>query len=219
MHKKILNVKIYFWLLFIISSLFFILFPQIDLYVASLFYDGESFPLKNSWLEQLIYHSIRPIIIIFLLASITLFIYNFFTKKSILNLNAKVLLYLILVLGVAPGIIVNGILKPNWGRPRPIETTNFGGKMVFTPAFIPTKQDGYSFSSGHAAATFSLIGFVILASRKRFWMSIVLIYAAIMGVARMSAGGHFLSDVVTSFFIVYISTSIIHMIIFKEKEP
>jgi len=217
MNTKILNVKLYFWLLFFISSIVFILFPQIDIYVSSLFYDGDAFPLKKTPFEQFIYHSVRPLIIILSLGSIAIFIYNFFKKTNILNINAKVILYLILVLGVAPGIIVNGVLKPHWERARPIQIVDFGGKKEFTPAFMLSDQNGHSFSSGHAAAAFSLIGFVILAPRrKKVWMSIILSYGAVMGLARISAGGHFLSDVVTSFFIVFISTAIIHYMLFKE---
>lgn len=219
MNKKILNVKVYFWILFLLASAIFILFPQIDLYISSLFYDGESFAFKRTWLEQLFFHSIKPIIITLALGSIAIFIFNFFKKKNILNINAKVILYLLLVLGIAPGLIVNATLKENWGRARPHQTTDFGGSKEFTPAFIPSNQGGYSFSSGHSAAAFSLIGFVILANRrKKLWMTLILSYATLMSLVRVAAGGHFFSDTVTSFFIVIISTSIIHMMIFKDEE-
>lgn len=123
-----------------------------------------------------------------------------------------------LVLGIAPGLIVNVILKDNWGRPRPAQTIEFGGTMNFTPAYIPSKQDGYSFSSGHAAAAFSIMGFALLAKRRRkLWMSLALTYGTLVGIARMAAGGHFLSDVITSFFIVYIFTHIFYKLIFKEE--
>ena len=79
-------------------------------------------------------------------------------------------------------------------------------------------QGGYSFSSGHAAAAFSLLGFALLAKRRRnFWITLALSYGAFVGVARMAAGGHFLSDVVTSFFIVYIFTYMFYsMLIDKD---
>ena len=218
MNRKILNVSLYIWIAFALVSAIFVLFPQIDLYVSSLFFDGTKFPFKKTWFEQLFFHSVRPMIITFSVISIAIFIYNFFMKKNILNINAKVLLYLILTLSIAPGLIVNATLKDNWGRARPNESVNFGGTKEFTPAFIPTNQGGYSFSSGHAAAAFSLMGFVVLASKRRkMWMAIVLSYASAMSLVRIAAGGHFLSDTVTSFFIVYISTSILYMLIFKKE--
>jgi len=218
MNRKILNVSLYIWMAFALLSAIFILFPQIDLYVSSLFFDGTKFPFKRTWFEQLFFHSVRPMIITFSVISVAIFVYNFFMKKNILNINAKVLLYLILTLSIAPGLIVNATLKDNWGRARPNEVINFGGTKEFTPAFIPTNQGGYSFSSGHAAAAFSLMGFVVLASKRRkMWMAIVLSYASAMSLVRIAAGGHFLSDTVTSFFIVYISTSILYLLIFKKE--
>ncbi|MDO8454326.1 MAG: PAP2 family protein, partial [Sulfurimonas sp.] len=114
MNTKYLNIKLYFWLLFLASSLLFIFFPQIDLYISGLFYDGKGFPANGTWMEGILYYSVQPLIIAFALSTLALFAYNFFTKKSVLNVNAKVVLYLLLVLGVAPGLIVNVTLKDNW---------------------------------------------------------------------------------------------------------
>lgn len=217
MNKKYLNVKLYFWLLFLVSSLIFISFPQIDIYIASLFFNGKSFPLNGSWIEGILYHSVRPLIIIFALSSIIIFIYNYIKKKNLLGINSKAILFIVLFLTIAPALIVNATLKENWGRARPAQTINFGGQKEFTPAFIPSNQDGYSFSSGHTAAAFSLLGFALLAKkRKRLFISLVLVYGTLVSLARMAAGGHFFSDVVTSFFIVYISTHILYKLIFKE---
>ncbi|MFA6190719.1 MAG: phosphatase PAP2 family protein [Sulfurimonas sp.] len=219
MDKKYLNIKLSFWLLFLASSLLFIFFPQIDLFVTNLFYDGKEFPLNGTWIEKLFYYSVQPIVIAFALSSLALFAYNFFTKNSVLNMNAKVILYLLLVLGVAPGLIVNVTLKDNWGRARPAETTNFGGTKEFTPAFIPSNQGGYSFSCGHNAAAFSLIGFALLARRRRaLWMSLAFAYGVFVSIARVAAGGHFLSDVVTSFFIVTIFTYFFYKLILNEQK-
>ena len=218
MNKKYLNVKLYFWLLFLACSIIFISFSKIDLYIASLFYDGKSFPLTGTWIEGLLYHSVRPLIIFFALSSIVISIYNYTMKKNIFNINSRVIIYIVLVLSIAPGLIVNAALKENWGRARPAQIVQFGGQKEFSPAFIPSNQDGYSFSSGHSAAAFSLLGFALLAKRrKKILISIVIAYGALVSLARMAAGGHFFSDVVTSFFIVYISTHILYKLIFKEE--
>ena len=59
-------------------------------------------------------------------------------------------LTLSLVLG--PGILVNGILKPYGGRPRPIEVTEFGGPLQFVDWWNPTGacEGNCSFMSGEA---------------------------------------------------------------------
>jgi len=217
MNKKYLNVKLYIWLLFLVFSTIFITFPQIDLEVASLFYNGVEFPLNGSWIEEFFYHSVKPLIIIFTLSTIAIFIYNYTKKKNLLNINSKVMLYVVLILTIAPLLIVNTTLKENWGRARPAQTVDFGGQKEFTPAFMMSNQDGYSFSSGHAAAAFSLLGFALLAKRRqKLFITTVLVYGTLVSLARMAAGGHFLSDVVTSFFIVYIATHVLYKLIFKE---
>jgi lipid A 4'-phosphatase len=217
MNKKYLNVKLYFWLLFLVSSIIFISFPQIDLEVASLFFDGKSFPLNGSLMEDILYHSVKPLIITFALSSLAIFIYNYVKKKNLLGINSKAMLFIVLFLTIAPALIVNTTLKENWGRARPAQTINFGGDKKFTPAFIPSNQGGYSFSSGHSAAAFSLLGFALLAKRRqKFFITTVIIYGTLVSLARMAAGGHFFSDVVTSFFIVYISTHVLYKLVFKE---
>ena len=217
MNKKYLNVKLYFWLLFLVSSLIFVFFPQVDLFVASVFYDGKSFPMNNTLAESFFYYSVKPIILLLTLSAISIYIYNLVSKKNILNISSKLMLYLLLVLTIAPGLIVNATLKENWGRARPAQTIDFGGKKKFTPAFVVSDQGGYSFSSGHSAAAFSLIGFALLAKRRRqLWINLALTYGIGVSVARMAAGGHFFSDVVTSFFIVWIGTHVFYKVIFKE---
>jgi lipid A 4'-phosphatase len=218
MNKKILHVNITIWLLFLVSSLIFVFFPQIDIFISNLFYDGKGFPINGTLFEEIFYYSVKPLIIAFSLGSILIFLYNFFGKKNIFNINAKVILYLLLALGLAPGLIVNSVLKENWERARPAQTIQFGGDKEFSPAFIPSNQDGYSFSSGHAAGAFSLLAFALLLKRQRtLWITVALIYGVLVSFARVSAGGHFLSDVVTSFFLVYIFTTIFYSWLMEEK--
>jgi len=217
MNKNYFNVKAYIWLAFLTLSLIFILFPEIDLFIANLFYDGKSFWANGTPLEDFLYHSVKPLILFLVFSSVVIYIYNSISKKNILNINSKVMLYLLLVLTIAPGLIVNSTLKDNWGRARPAQVIEFGGKKEFTPAFIMSDQDGYSFSSGHTAAAFSLIGFALLAKRRRtLLMSLAISYGIAVSIARMAAGGHFFSDVITSFFIVWIGTHIFYKLIFKE---
>ena len=215
--KKYLNVSLFIWLAFITLSILFIFFPQIDLDAANFFYDGEAFVLKGTAFEIFFFQSVRVITGFMIFTYIFIIIHYLITKKTIFNISKKVLLYVFLVLSIAPGLIVNSVLKEHMGRARPIDIVQFGGNKEFTPAFIPSTQNGNSFTSGHAAAAFSMTGFALLASRRRkLWMGVALSYGVAVIVARMGAGGHFLSDNVTSFFIVFISTHILYKVIFKK---
>ncbi|QSZ43062.1 phosphatase PAP2 family protein [Sulfurimonas aquatica] len=217
MNKKILNVNIIIWTLFILCSITFVLYPQIDLYISSLFYN-DGFYLKGSFYEVFFYKSVPPLISTLAIGSIGIFFYNIFTHKNFLHIDRRTIIYIILVLSLAPGLIVNSTFKQNWQRARPGEIKEFGGDKVFTPAFIISDQGGNSFSSGHGAAAFSLLGFALLSrKRKRVWITLALGYGVAVSFARIIAGGHFFSDNVTSFFIVYISTYILHYYIIEKR--
>ena len=218
MNKKLLNVPLFIWVLFFLSSLLFIIFPQIDIYISSLFYE-DGFYLKGSLYEKIFYKSVPIVVTSLAIGSLSIFTYNYFSKKNILGLNKRVTLYIVLVLALAPGLIVNSILKENWGRSRPADIVHFGGAKEFTPAFVLSNQGGNSFSSGHGAAAFSVLGFALLArSRKKLWISLALSYGVAVSFARIIGGGHFFSDNVTSFFIVYITTYALYGYFFEDKK-
>ncbi len=217
MNKKILNSPLYIWIAFVLSSIFFIFFSQIDIDFSSLFYQN-GFYLKGSLYETFFYKSVPIIISTLAIGSITLFLYNAISKKNILGIDKKTILYIILVLSLAPGLIVNTTLKENWGRARPMDIVQFGGNKEFTPAFILSNQGGNSFSSGHGSAAFSILGFALLArSRKKLWITLALSYGVAVSFARIIGGGHFLSDNLTSFFIVYIATYALYSYIIEKK--
>jgi membrane-associated PAP2 superfamily phosphatase len=46
-------------------------------------------------------------------------------------------LFLILAVALGPGLLVNGLLKPGWGRPRPRQVEQFGGPRAFQPWWQP----------------------------------------------------------------------------------
>ncbi len=207
------------WLLIVLFSALFVLFPQIDIYFSELFYSDElGFIYSNHWLENVLYVSVRYLLIVMNISALILWLYNRFSKKNILDFNGKKLLFILLVLAIGSGLIVNALLKENWGRARPAQTTTFGGNLSFTPAFVLSDQGGYSFSSGHASAAFALIAFAMLANRhKKFWMILAISYGFAVGLARIVAGGHFLSDVIVSFFIIFITSKMLYYLMFKWK--
>jgi membrane-associated PAP2 superfamily phosphatase len=114
-----------------------------------------------------------------------------------------------LVLIVGPGLIVNVVLKPYWGRPRPNAVVSFGGQRDFLPVWQWGRgQDESSFPSGHASTGFYLMvpAFVYYRRRPRVALAFLLLglfSGSIIGLARIVAGGHFPSDVVWAGGFVY----------------
>lgn len=107
-----------------------------------------------------------------------------------------------MVLG--PGLIVNTMFKNHFGRPRPIQVTEFGGPLEVIPLGQPgIAGKGKSFPSGHASMGFflGLPAFLFL-RRHRGWcvgfFALGVVAGGVMGLARILQGAHWLSDILWS---------------------
>lgn len=110
---------------------------------------------------------------------------------------------------LGPGLLVEGVFKPELQRPRPVQTQDFGGSRPYHPPLRPcwSCTSHHSFVSSHAAAGFWLMSWGLLASPawRRRWFAIGLVCGGVIGLGRMLQGGHYLGDVLFSFFAVWAS--------------
>ncbi len=208
-----------FFLLFTLCCmLLFALYPEIDIQVASLFYDAQKgFYLKEFPLFHFLYKGIGPIMIGTFLA---LFLGLYWQKKRGKEahfLHKKAVGFLLLFFLIGPGIITNLIFKEHSGRARPVQIIQFGGEKQFTPYYEITNQCEHncSFISGHAAAAFFFMAFgYVMHSRLLFWLGFS--FGVLMALTRMAQGGHFLSDVTFAFIINLIVLKILYYLYYKE---
>jgi len=203
----------------IMLSILFVNFSELDLIASHWFYDEKliisATNYSGFWLAQsaflgFIYKAVDVI------SRLALFISIFTFFWLMLKKNAKAFCAAIVMLSLLAGplIAVNGVVKEHWGRARPRTVQQFDGKQQFTPAWIIADQCEHncSFTSGHAAAGFALcVGFFV--SRRKIWLNSGLILGGLVGLTRMMNGAHFLSDVIFSFFIVFIVAAIVAYII------
>lgn len=133
------------------------------------------------------------------------------------------LTYLVMTLLIGPGLIVEALLKPHWGRARPKDITVFGGDAVYTLPWqiADACVSNCSFVSGHAAVTFWLTAYAFLLPVK--WRAPMLFVAMALGLGvgavRIAQGGHFLSDVVAAGFIVVLVNSVLARLIVRPATP
>ncbi len=134
----------------------------------------------------------------------------------------KPCLVIILSVVIGPGLLVNGILKPYWGRSRPVDLVEFGGNKPYQDVWTKSCCGGRSFPCGHCAIGFSLSSIVALTPYHPVVGSLGLVfglvYGSILSVARLAQGGHFLSDVLWSFVVVYAVIAILYYWFFPPYE-
>ncbi|MEI6079224.1 MAG: phosphatase PAP2 family protein [bacterium] len=219
--KKIIYISAAF--LIILSAIYFL---NLDLKIAYLFYKPGN-PFWDSWSKNPVwvfsykYGTVLPNLI-GAVAFIVL-IAGFFVSK--LKEWRKRCIFAVLLLALAPGLIVQ-TLKETWGRPRPIELKIFNGsgdfeyRSPFNPNINVTEHDndGNAFPSGHAAIGFYVLVLYFVFNRRTYLLLAGLAYGGFMSFGRMAQGGHFLSDVLTSLFIVYITAEALSKIMAINKK-
>lgn len=200
------------WLWAIAALVPLVLFPGIDIAVSALFFDAatRSFPFRVHPLGEFA----RKTLPVFLFAAAGLIglagAASAFVKRPVAGIRPPMALLVVGSLALGPGLVVNLILKDNWGRARPSTIAEFNAghqpDRRFTPALALSDQcpDNCSFPSGHAALGFWTVSLALLAppGRRRPALAAALAFGAAMGLVRIAQGGHFISDVAFSGVIV-----------------
>lgn len=185
-------------------AILFLAFPGLDrLASAALWRPGEGFILKGSILFDFVHDYVGMLAWLAALAALLIAIAGRWWAPLARRRRAAVYLLLVLLLG--PGLMVNTVFKDNWGRARPAQVEEFGGQRQFTPAWVVSDQcpNNCSFVCGDAGIGFALVGVAFVARRPRRWLAAGIALGGALGLMRMAQGGHFLSDVIFSFYAVW----------------
>ncbi len=220
MKRRFLRVSFWVWIAFALVSALFVFYPEIDLMASrSFFTPGVGFEAKGTKIERLIHRSVGCLLVVGNIGLIAWWLFARFTSRLRIRFTAKELAFLLLLLALGPGLIVNGLLKGNWGRARPINLAQFGGNDRFTAAFVLSDQEDRSFSSGHTAASaYWIVAVLLIAPRRRWLLDLAIAYSLAVSWMRMAAGGHFLSDIVTSYFVVAILALALYALLYRPPK-
>lgn len=189
--------------LILMLALLPVVFPDLDLAVSGWFYTpGEGFLLADTAFGDFVRKGLPPLLIGSVVYAILVWVAGEALKQTFFGIDRRVTAYLVLSLAVGPGLVVNTLLKDNWGRARPSQITEFGGQAQFSPALMISDQcqTNCSFTSGHGALGFWVVALALLAPpawRNRA-VGAALAFGAAVGFVRIAQGGHFFSDVVFS---------------------
>lgn len=188
------------WLL---SAVVFTIWPQVDLAVSGIFYDPVSAAwLGNAPLAEALRSALWRMTEAAALVFLVLLVISLLRRKSAAT-PVRASVFALLTFAMAPGIIVNGLLKAHWGRARPRTVTEFGGTSDFTPALEISDQcaRNCSFVAGEVAGVVAVAMVLWLLFSGRLAPAGRVTFAALLlslslasAFLRVSAGGHFLSD-------------------------
>lgn len=135
----------------------------------------------------------------------------------------KYTIFTIFFIALGPGLLVNLFLKEEFGRARPREIIEFGGKQHFTEFWQPgTAGTNSSFPSGHAAIAFASIApWFVLREKKRtvarIFLCTGLLFGVLVGIARILQGAHFVSDILWAGGLIYLVGSFLALLMNIEK--
>jgi len=179
---------------------------DLDHKVAALFYQRDSentpWPQQEWWLWRTLFRYAFVFVMVVIVAALLVIVSGYFLPD--IKQWRRPAIFILLAVALGPGLVVNLIFKDHWGRPRPLHISEFGG----TNDYIPPLQIGYtphkSFPCGHCSVGFAFFALYFLSrKRKRFYLIFTMVAGLTMGLARMSAGGHFISDILWSGYLVF----------------
>jgi membrane-associated PAP2 superfamily phosphatase len=206
-----------------VVGLVFGLFPQLDLAMAAPFHDimrdGNDFGLRiyaplmiardvGLWIGALLVAPAVAAIVLKLL----------FPRWKML-VPGRAALFLVATMALGPGLLVNVALKDYWGRPRPIDVSEFGGAEHFVAWWNPHGDcaKNCSFVSGDVAGAIWTMAPAALVPPQ--WRALAYGAALALGVGmaalRMAAGGHFFTDVVFAGVFTFLIIWIVHGLIYR----
>jgi lipid A 4'-phosphatase len=183
--------------------------PDLDLQVTAQFHNPSlGFSTADSGWPNQMRLAVWRVSELVLIASIGALVYGLVRRRDILGLPRRVWVFILALYTLGPGILVDIVLKPAWGRARPANVTEFGGTLNFTP---PTQiadecARNCSFVSGEvsgavalAVALFLVLGHFrdrMTATVFRILALLILAVPVLIALQRIAAGRHFLSDAI-----------------------
>lgn len=205
-------------------SLFFLAFPGVDYRISNLFYSQTAgFWAENSPFLRQVRHLGPFLVRTIAIACVLVLVLKLLVpgRSPLLPLRQPVFLLSTLILG--PGVLVNLILKNNWGRPRPRNVEFFGGDLPYQPVWKISDHcaSNCSFVSGEASSAMWLvsIAFLVPATWRKATLAFLLPLCLILSANRVAFGGHFLSDTLISWGLTFLLILAAYHLLYERRPP
>lgn len=208
------------WIIHLVCTLVLIVIGSwIDLRIERSFFESNGGKFHSDAFLEFVYdYGPLPAEIIAIGA-----VFGLFFKKW-----RKPALLLVLTMIIGAGALVHATFKDHWGRPRPRQVIEFGGKQEFRPFYSPNffnqPENSKSFPCGHCSMGFYFFAFAALGIRYRkrgmFWLGLLtaLILGGLLGWIRMAQGGHFFTDIFFSGLIMWMTVLVLDWLIWGLED-
>jgi lipid A 4'-phosphatase len=207
----------------LVIGLLFGIYPELDLKLTALFYDPASkfFPLKLNTIAAFARDSAMWIAWGLALPAIVALVVKMVRPDRPLLISGRAVVFLLVTMLLAAGVLTNLTFKSYWGRPRPVVVTQFNGPQQFVPWWDPRGSCGRncSFFSGEGATAFWT--FAPAALTPPAWRPLAYAAATLFGVVtsvlRMAFGGHFFTDVAAAGLVTFLVIWLAHGYIYRWR--
>ena len=206
--------------LWLVIGVLFGLYPELDLKLASLFFDPETktFPLKSVGWAGFVRDAAMWIAWAFVLPSLVALVVKLFRPDRPLMVSGRAMVFLLTTIILSAGILTNLTFKTYWGRPRPVVVTQFAGDQQFVPWWDPRGgcARNCSFFSGEGATAFWTLAPAALAppAWRPLAYAAAVIFGAVTSGLRMAFSGHFFTDVsiagLVTFVVIWLAYALIY---------
>ena len=204
-------------------GLVFGVFPELDLKLASLFFDPVKKGFTPGWIPAL---GLLRDIAMWMVAALAAPAFIALAVKLVrprrrLLIAGRAMVFLIATLAFGPGLVTNVVLKDYWPRSRPIDVPQFTGEERFTAWWDPRGgcAKNCSFVGGEASGAFwTLAPAALVPPRWRpLAYSAALAFGASVSVLRMAFGAHFLTDIVFAGVFTFLIIWLMHGLIYRWR--
>lgn len=200
------------------------LYPQLDLAISAQFYPVvDSHNNHFAWRLSQPMSSARDIGLwigaMLVAPAVAATLVKLILPRRKMFVSGSAALFLMITMALGPGLLVNVLLKDHWGRPRPIDVTQFGGDQHFVAWWDPRGDcpGNCAFVSGDVSGAFWTLAPAALAPPQ--WRALAygaaLALGAGMAAIRMMAGAHFFTDTVFAGIFTFMIIWIVHGLIYR----
>jgi lipid A 4'-phosphatase len=211
------------------TGLVFGLFPRLDLKISELLYDPETrqFALLHqvlvdhlSWPAHLRDASMWIVAALAIPAGVALAA-KCALPGTRMRVGGRAIVLLLASLALAPGLLVNVVLKEHWDRPRPIAVREFNGPDRFVPWWDPRGACPHNcaFVAGEASGAFWTLAPAALAPApvRIFAYAAAVAFGSVVGLLRMAVGAHFFTDVAFAGVFTFLIVWIVHGALYRWR--